>query len=259
MSGMISQTRGVTRSDRFDVFAPLQISPGERVFVLTGAGVSAESGLSTFRDANGLWNTHRVEEIASPEGWARDPELVWQFYSQRRAKLALVEPNAAHVALAEIEQVLGDRFFLCTQNVDDLHERGGSTRVLHMHGELRRSRCERCDRPSFIDEQLYESLDAIARCACGGRLRPHICWFGEMPFEMERIMRILNQCDVFITIGSSGVVYPAAQFVARAKSRSGVRAVYVGPEEPDNAHSFDECRLGTAVQVVPNLFAPYSP
>lgn len=245
---------GGMRCDAYDRFDSLVIGPQERVFVLTGAGVSAESGLSTFRDANGLWNTHRVEEIASPEGWARNPELVWQFYSQRRAKLGQVEPNAAHVALAKMEQVLRDRLFLCTQNVDDLHERGGSTRVLHMHGELRRSRCERCDRPSFVDDQLYESLDAIARCACGGCLRPHICWFGEMPFEMDRIMRTLNQCDVFITIGSSGVVYPAAQFVARAKSRPGVRAVYVGPEEPDNAYSFDECRLGTAVQVVPTLF-----
>jgi NAD-dependent deacetylase len=216
--------------------------------------VSAESGLSTFRDANGLWNQHRVEEIASPGGWARDPELVWQFYSQRRAKLATVEPNAAHVALARAEQQLGDRFFLCTQNVDDLYERGGSMRVMHMHGELKRSRCERCDRQPFHDEGLYESLAAIARCECGGRLRPHICWFGETPFELDAICAALDECDVFITIGSSGVVYPAAQFVRRAKSRDGVRAIYIGPEEPDNAYSFDECRLGTAVQVVPGLF-----
>lgn len=242
------------RCERYELFEPLVIGPHERVFVLTGAGVSAESGLSTFRDANGLWNEHRVEEIASPAGWARDPQLVWQFYSQRRAKLAGVEPNAAHVALGKIERELGERFFLCTQNVDDLHERGGSARVTHMHGELRRSRCEHCDRPSFIDEQLYESLNAIARCGCGGRLRPHICWFGETPFEMDRIIAALDQCDVFITIGSSGVVYPAAQFVARAKSRADVRAIYVGPEEPDNAYSFDECRLGTAVQAVPGLF-----
>jgi NAD-dependent deacetylase len=245
------------RCESYDRFEPLVIGPQERVFVLTGAGVSAESGLSTFRDANGLWNTHRVEEIASPAGWARDPQLVWQFYSQRRAKLAAVEPNAAHVALGKAEERLGERFFLCTQNVDDLHERGGAMRVTHMHGELRRSRCERCDRPSFVDQRLYETLEAIARCECGGRLRPHICWFGETPFDLDAICAALDECDVFVTIGSSGVVYPAAQFVRRAKSRTGVRAIYVGPEEPDNAYSFDECRLGTAVQVVPTLFAAH--
>jgi NAD-dependent deacetylase len=245
------------RCDPFHQFEPLVIGPEERVFVLTGAGVSAESGLSTFRDANGLWNTHRVEEIASPEGWARDPELVWQFYSQRRVKLTGVQPNAAHMALGKIEQQLGERFFLCTQNVDDLHERGGSTRVMHMHGELKKSRCERCTRPPFHDERSYETLSAIARCECGGRLRPHICWFGEVPFEMDRIVAELDRCDVFITIGSSGVVYPAAQFVARAKSQAGARTLYVGPEAPDNASAFDECRLGTAVQVVPTLFAPH--
>lgn len=245
----------MTRVEQYERFAPLQVAANERLFVLTGAGISAESGLRTFRDAGGLWEGHRFEDLASPEGWARDPEQVWRFYSQRRAQLRECQPNSAHVALARLEPQLGERLFLCTQNVDDLHERGGSRRVFHMHGELAKSRCESCDRPPFPDEHLYQSLDAIGRCQCGARLRPHICWFGEVPFDMPGIFAALDACDLFLTVGSSGVVYPAAQFVERAKRRPGVRAVYVGPEAPGNAQAFDECRLGTAVQVLPALFA----
>lgn len=246
---------GVTAA-RFDKFSPIELQPGHRVFVLTGAGISAESGVRTFRDADGLWEQYRVEMVASPEGWEEDPGLVWRFYSQRRAQAETVSPNAAHVALAELERKLGDRLFLCTQNVDPLHERAGSARVWHMHGELMKSRCENgCGRPPFEDHRLYDSMKAIARCECGARVRPHIVWFGEVPFFLDEIGRAIATCDVFVTIGSSGAVYPAAGFVRAARERPGVRTVYVGPEIPDNVHAFDECRLGKATEVVPGLFA----
>jgi NAD-dependent deacetylase len=240
----------------FHEFVPLSVSPDSRVFVLTGAGISAESGIRTFRDANGLWEQYRFEEVASPDGWAADAALVWRFYAQRRAQAGTCAPNPAHRALASLERMIGDRFFLCTQNVDDLHEKAGSTRLAHMHGELMKSRCEACPLPPFADSAAHRS---IPRCRCGARIRPHIVWFGEVPFEMKRIARELDACDVFVTIGSSGAVYPAAGFVSavRARSRRGgapVRTVYVGPEEPDNAALFDECRLGRAGDAVPGLF-----
>lgn len=230
--------------------APIDIAPGARVFVLTGAGISAESGIRTFRDAGGLWEEYRFEEVASPEGWADHPEVVWRFYAQRRAQAATCEPNPAHRALARLESALGDRLFLCTQNVDDLHEKGGSTRVHHMHGELMKSRCERCDRAPFEDRTAHER---IPRCDCGARIRPHIVWFGEMPLGLDLIGEALRACDVFVTIGSSGAVYPAAGFVAAVRGRA--RTVYVGPEPPDNAGAFDELRIGKAGDVVPRLFA----
>ena len=235
-------------------FEPLQIRPTTRVFVLTGAGISAESGIRTFRDSGGLWEENRVEDVASPEGWHRDAELVWRFYSLRRSQARSCAPNAAHVGLAKLEEAVGDRLYLCTQNVDPLHERGGSKRVVHMHGELMKSRCERCDLPPFDDAGEYMSASAIPRCACGGRLRPHICWFGEVPFFLDEIADALGSSDVFVTIGSSGAVYPAAGFVRAARARRGTRCIYVGPEEPENASAFDECRLGTATELVPSLF-----
>lgn len=234
-------------------FAPLTLSDRDRVFVLTGAGVSAESGIRTFRDANGLWEQHDIHAVASPEGWAADPSLVWRFYSQRRVQALSVQPNAAHLALAALERRLGERLFLCTQNVDPLHERAGSTRVVHMHGELLKSRCERNHELPFYDEAAYLDKQHLPRCECGGRMRPHICWFGEVPFEMDTIAEALNACTVLVTIGSSGNVYPAAGFVSAAR-RNGAQTVYVGPEAPENVHAFDECRLGTATQVVPRLF-----
>jgi NAD-dependent deacetylase len=194
--------------------------------------------------------------VASPDGWDEDPALVWRFYSQRRAQLETVAPNAAHSALADLERKLGDRLFLVTQNVDPLHERAGSGRVFHMHGELAKSRCESlaCESGPFDDTKLYETPESIARCSCGARIRPHIVWFGEVPFFLEQIAAAIATCDVFVTIGSSGAVYPAAGFVRAARERPGVRTVYVGPEAPDNAHAFDECRLGKATEVVPRLF-----
>lgn len=237
--------------------APLLLGQEDRVFVLTGAGISAESGIRTFRDANGLWEQHDIHEVASPAGWAKDPSLVWRFYSQRRLQALTVQPNAAHVALARLEQQLGERLYLCTQNVDPLHERAGSTRVVHMHGELFKSRCERDHAQPFYDEAAYLDRQYLPRCECGARVRPHICWFGEVPFAMGAITRELNRCTVLVTIGSSGNVYPAAGFASLARSR-GAKTVYVGPEAPENVRAFDECRLGTATQEVPLLFAQRS-
>jgi NAD-dependent deacetylase len=246
----------MSRTAPFTEFVPVPIASHERVFVLTGAGISAESGIQTFRGAGGVWDQYRVEEVASPEGWSARPDVVWRFYAQRRAMAGRCQPNAAHRALADLERAVGERLFLCTQNVDDLHERAGTSRVVHMHGELMKSRCEICSRPPFEDRTAHV---AIPMCTCGARVRPHIVWFGEIPFEMARISRELETCDVFVTIGSSGAVYPAAGFVAAVRARSarnggGVRSVYVGPEKPDNASMFDECRLGKAGEVVPALF-----
>jgi NAD-dependent deacetylase len=234
----------------------LAIAEEDRVFVLTGAGISAESGIRTFRDAGGLWESYRFEEVASPEGWTAHPETVWRFYAQRRAQAAGCEPNAAHLALAALERRLGERLFLCTQNVDDLHEKAGSRRVHHMHGELFKTRCERCDRAPFADAQARQAHATLPTCGeCGARLRPHIVWFGEVPLGLDAIAEALDRATLFVTIGSSGAVYPAAGFVSRVKSRGRARAVYVGPERPDNAAAFDECLLGKATAVVPACFA----
>ena len=230
----------------------LSISPTDRIFILAGAGVSAESGIPTFRGVGGLWRNYRIEEVASPEAWHRDPRLVWEFYSMRRRVASGVKPNPAHFALAKLEDTLQDRLFVCTQNVDSLHEHAGSRRVVHMHGELFKSRCDSCNRPPFDDTSLYDPPADVPRCECGGRIRPHICWFGEVPFELDRIYEALDACTVFIAVGTSGVVEPAASFVAHVAGRA--RTIYVGPEEPANASSFTECHLGKAGVVLPNLF-----
>ena len=231
----------------------LHISPTDRVFILTGAGVSAESGIPTFRGAGGLWRNYRIEEVASPYAWQRDPHLVWEFYSMRRRVAAEAKPNPAHFALARLQERLGDRLFLCTQNVDNLHEQAGATGVVHMHGELFKSRCDRCDRPPFADVHTYDPPAELPRCDCGGKIRPHICWFGEVPFEMDRIYGALDDCTLFLAIGTSGVVEPAASFVAHCRNHA--RTVYVGPEEPANRSAFNECYLGKAGEVMADLFA----
>jgi NAD-dependent deacetylase len=223
--------------------------PTEHLFILTGAGVSAESGLATFRGSGGLWNGYRVEQVATPEAWQDDPELVWRFYSMRRRDALAAQPNAAHLALARVEERLRDHFYLCTQNVDDLHERAGSVRVHHMHGSLFASRCVHCRVP-FADQQIY---DQVPHCkTCGHAVRPHIVWFGEMPLDMDAIYRQLERATRMMVIGTSGSVYPAAGFVHVANQR-GIDTVYVGPEEPLNAHAFDEVVLGAAGEVLPKL------
>lgn len=231
----------------------LIIHPNDYVFILTGAGVSAESGIPTFRGAGGFWRNYRIEELASPDAWNRDPRLVWEFYSMRRGVAASKKPNPAHFALANLEEKLRDRLFLCTQNVDNLHEQAGSKNVTHMHGELFKSRCDTCTRPPFHDGNTYEPPSEIPHCACGGRIRPHICWFGEVPFELERISSALDRCTLFMAVGTSGVVEPAASFVRHVKHRA--RTIYIGPEEPANASSFTECHVGKAGEVFPDLVA----
>lgn len=232
--------------------SPMRFGPQDRLFVLTGAGISAESGLATFRGSGGLWNGYRVEEVATPEAWQANPELVWRFYSMRRRDAMGAEPNEAHRALAAIEEQMGDRFYLCTQNVDDLHERGGSHRLHHMHGTLFQSRCVRCGGP-FADKNVYESAAKLPVCSsCGAAVRPHIVWFGEIPLDMDRIYRELNRATVLLVIGTSGAVYPAAGFVHFANER-GIKTIYIGPEEPQNAEAFDEILLGTATELVPRL------
>ena len=232
----------------------ISISSTDQVFVLTGAGISAESGLPTFRGMNGIWRQRRVEEVASPVAWARDPRLVWEFYSKRRRKHREVQPNPGHFALAELEKSLGERFFLCTQNVDRLHELAGSRRVVHMHGKIFQSRCENgCGRPPFDDDWTLEAAADIPLCDCGGKIRPHICWFGERPFEMDRIFEQLDRATVFMAVGTSGVVYPAAAFAQAARSR-GARCYYIGPEAPANATFFDESFLEASGEILPRLF-----
>ncbi len=234
----------------------IEVSVSDRVFVLTGAGISAESGLRTFRDSNGLWAGYRVETVATPEGWAANPELVWQFYSQRRREARGSQPNAAHYALADLEKQIGGRFSLCTQNVDDLHERAGSQNLVHMHGELFKSRCEAgCGAPTIEDSHSYNSMCEIPRCACGSHLRPHIVWFGEVPMEMARIQHEIDRCTILLVVGTSGAVHPAASFVHWAKARRGApaRTYYLGPEEPVNARAFTRIILGKAGERLPGL------
>ena len=230
----------------------VEIASTDRVFILTGAGISAESGIPTFRGEGGLWRSYRVEEVGTPEAFRRDPRLVWEFYSMRRRVASAAKPNPGHVALAKLERALEDRLFLCTQNVDSLHEQAGSKRVTHMHGELFKSRCDSCRRAPFDDANTYEPPAEIPRCECGGRIRPHICWFGEVPFDLDRIFQALEECTVFVAVGTSGVVEPAASFVAHVRRRA--RTIYVGPEEPANKFAFTECHLGKAGEMLPNLF-----
>jgi NAD-dependent deacetylase len=219
-----------------------------RIVVLTGAGVSAESGVPTFRDADGLWEGHRVEDVATPEGYDADPALVHAFYDARRAALADVRPNPAHLALGRLESVLGDDLMIVTQNVDDLHERGGAHHVVHMHGELLSAWCRACGNRFPWAGTLG---DRPACPGCGvAELRPDIVWFGEMPYEMDRISRALGAADLFVSIGTSGAVYPAAGFVIEARAR-GVRSLEINLEPSEGTHWFDESRHGKAGDLVP--------
>ena len=222
-----------------------------KIVILTGAGVSAESGIATFRASDGLWEQHRIEDVATPEGFARHPALVQQFYNQRRAQLASVEPNPGHLALARLQQQWPGEVLLITQNVDDLHERGGSPEVLHMHGELLKVRCVR----SGQVVPWHQDVTPQTRCQCCTPpqvLRPHIVWFGEMPLEMARISEALWQADLFIAIGTSGNVYPAAGFVAEAK-QAGAVAVECNLEPSLQQSRFDHAWYGPSGQTLPLL------
>lgn len=218
------------------------------IVILTGAGISAESGLETFRSEEGLWAQHRIEDVCTPEALARDPALVHRFYDQRRAALDGVEPNAAHRALARLEQAWPGGFLIITQNVDDLHERAGSRNVLHMHGRLRSALCAACGESS----QWQSSLPPGSECpACGApALRPDIVFFGEIPYEMGRVESASGRTDLFISIGTSGAVYPAAGLVRLARA-SGARTLELNLEPSAGSFLFDACRHGPATQLVP--------
>lgn len=218
------------------------------IVVLTGAGVSAESGVATFRDSGGLWEGHDVQQVATPEGFAADRDLVQRFYDERRAFVQNVEPNAAHFALAELEAKLGGTMTVITQNVDDLHERAGSRNVIHMHGELLSAWCLACDERSRWTEALHGNPPCPG---CGAeRMRPDIVWFGEIPYRMDEIEEKLRAADVFAAIGTSGEVYPAAGFVSAAKA-FGARTVELNLRASTGLLLFDEVHEGPATQVVP--------
>jgi NAD-dependent deacetylase len=219
------------------------------IVILTGAGVSAESGLATFRGPDGLWEGHRVEDVATPEAFARDPTLVHAFYDARRAKLDTVQPNDAHRALARLDSEWPGEFLLITQNVDDLHERAGSKRLLHMHGELTKGWCIRCNERFGWTGPMGTGAQCPS-CETAGLVRPDIVWFGEMPYEMERIDEALRRCDLFVSIGTSGAVYPAAGFVQTAR-HCGARTLEMNLEPSLGSFMFDESRAGPAGELVP--------
>ncbi|WP_298300842.1 NAD-dependent deacylase [uncultured Erythrobacter sp.] len=218
------------------------------IVILTGAGISAESGIDTFRDHGGLWEKHSIEDVATPQGFARDPDLVLGFYDARCAALANVEPNAAHIALAKLEREFADSLLLVTQNVDDLHERGGSINVCHMHGQLKSALCTSCETRSAWDAPL-SSRPPCPVCQAP-TLRPDVVWFGEAPYQMRRIEEAIMECDLFVSIGTSGAVYPAAGFVQQAK-RLGARTLELNLEPSEGTPIFHEARHGPATQVVP--------
>ena len=220
-----------------------------KIVILTGAGISAESGVPTFRAADGLWEGHRVEEVASPEGFERNPGLVHDFYNMRRAHLSQVEPNPAHRALARLEQNLGENLTLITQNVDDLHERGGSKRVWHMHGSLLSALCDSCgERFRWLGKMSLTSKCPF--CKAIGLVRPDIVWFGEMPYFLQEIETALITCDVFVSIGTSGMVNPAASFVQIAHN-CGAHTIEINPHPTQNAHHFAGQLQGPAGTEVP--------
>ncbi len=242
----------------------LRIDERMRLLVLTGAGVSAESGVPTFRDANGLWENHPIEQVATPGGFRADPGLVWRFYSQRRRAAKQVHPNPGHLALAEAESRMGERFLLVTQNVDGLHRRAGSRRLVEMHGSLFQTRCSVCARPPFADDSEHGPGDvpACELCAAAGRpglLRPAVVWFGEMlePGDLQRIQTFMDEGGgrfVFLAVGTSGVVYPAAGLVLQARAQ-GAETWLVNAEPPENRSAFHHFVQGPSGVVLPGLFA----
>lgn len=223
------------------------------VVILTGAGVSAESGVDTFRDKDGIWSKVDYREVATPEGFQANPAKVHDFYNRRRHGMAGVQPNAAHFALAKLEREFDGDLLLITQNIDDLHERAGSAKLIHMHGELGKSLCTACE----VRSDWRGDMSALSQCpACGtvGHLRPDVVWFGEMPYRMEEIWQALRHADLFVSIGTSGNVYPAAGFVADA-GHAGVETLELNLEPSAGSRLFDAARHGPATRIVPEWVA----
>ncbi len=228
------------------------MTKSKNIVVLTGAGISAESGIRTFRDTGGLWEDHSIEEVATPQGYAANPELVLSFYNARRAQLSTVEPNPAHFALAELEKGLMERggyLTIVTQNVDDLHERGGAQNIIHMHGELLSQWCRACDQ-KFKSDAAFTLMSPCPKCEVVGKVRPDIVWFGEMPYRMDTIEATILNCDQFVSIGTSGAVYPAAGYVQMARGL-GKQTLEINLERSEGSHFFLETRLGKAGDLVP--------
>jgi NAD-dependent deacetylase len=238
----------------------LNYSNTKKIVILTGAGISAESGIKTFRDSNGLWEEHKIEDVASSEGFARDPQLVYNFYNKRREQLSSsqVKPNAAHMALAKLEKEFSGDMVIITQNVDNLHERGDSQNILHMHGELTKMRCSRTNQIYSIEGELDDSTICPC-CEVEGHLRPHIVWFGEMPLYMDQIEEYLSTCDLFISIGTSGQVYPAAMFVRSAKQYADAYTIELNLESTEQSSIFDESIMGKASEIVPKFVDHFLP
>jgi NAD-dependent deacetylase len=221
----------------------------QRMVILTGAGLSAESGIATFRDKGGIWSTVRIEDVATPDAFARNPARVHEFYNTRRRACAGVTPNAAHLALARLEAALGDDLLVVTQNIDALHEAAGAERLLHMHGELGKSLCLHCDARADVTSDLSVATPC-GRCGRTGGMRPDVVWFGEIPYHMERIEAAIADANLFVSIGTSGNVYPASGFVAVAR-RHGAFTVELNLEPSEGAALFHEALHGPATQVVP--------
>jgi NAD-dependent deacetylase len=228
----------------------------KRIVILTGAGISKESGLDTFRDKDGIWSKVRLEDVATPEGFRADPKRVHAFYNARRRQLQEpgIEPNPAHHALARLEREAGFKVLVVTQNIDDLHERAGSKNLIHMHGEMMKARCDMCGSVLAWTGDM-ETHTPCPACAREGGLRPHVVWFGEMPLEMERIYQELAACDLFVSIGTSGNVYPAAGFVREVRRYGRARTVELNLEPSEGASLFEEAQQGPASRIVPEFVA----
>ncbi|HCX72643.1 MAG TPA: NAD-dependent protein deacylase [Candidatus Cloacimonas sp.] len=228
-----------------------KFNPENKLVVLTGAGISAESGLKTFRDNNGLWENHNVEEVATPQGFRQNPKMVWRFYKDRYNQLKNVKPNPGHYALVDLENYLQDNFTLITQNVDGLHLVAGNKNVLEMHGSLRKSLCSKCN--TYYDMESIDLDVPIPRCErCGGNLRPDVVWFGEIPYFLDEIELKLRSADFFMVVGTSGVVYPAAQFLQLAKI-FGTNTIGINLVAPENVRLLDEFHRGKAGEILPQL------
>jgi NAD-dependent deacetylase len=222
-----------------------------KLIVLTGAGISAESGIRTFRDSNGLWEDHSIDEVATPQALNRNPKLVWQFYKQRYENVCKVKPNDGHLALVKLEEYLQSNFVIITQNIDGLHQMAGNRNVIEMHGSINQCFCVDCRKRTKTDA-LDLSLDLPTCPHCGGLMRPDIVWFGEIPYHLEEIDVLIQHVDIFMVVGTSGVVYPAAQFVYVAKMR-GADTISVNLEPPENVDLFDEFHQGRSGEVLPKL------